>query len=160
MELLYDDPYIGNIELADHYAVAFFASSATPEEEWSKVEHWLETEIYGTDKVITSGFHSPFEKRVLEELFAHNHPAILYLARSLYKRMPPEYEIPLAEDRLLILSYYPKYNRVSYRHSSARNTGLMVMADEVVAIGRTRQSLINTFFELLGKHATKPFRDL
>lgn len=160
VKLLCNDPYIGNIELADRYAVTFLAASATPEEEWAKVEKWLETEIYGTDKVVVSGFHSPFEKRVLESLLARNHPAIIYLARSIYKRMPPEYEVALAENRLLIISYYPKCSRVSYRHSEDRNAGLMTMTDEVVTIGVTHESIISTLFDLLGRSATKPFRKL
>ena len=160
MDLLYDDPYVGNIELADNYAVTFLAASDTPEEEWVKVERWLEEEIFGTDKVVLSGFQSPFEKRVLMRLFEHKHPVILYLSRSLYKRLPREYETPLAENRLLIISYFPNCNRCSYHTSSARNTGLMKMGDEVVVVGRTRHSTINTFFELFRIRATKPYRDL
>jgi len=160
MNLLYDDPYIGNIELADNYAVTFLAASDTPEEKWPKIEHWLEEEIFGTDKVVVSGFQSPFEKRVLMRLFEHQHPVIIYLSRSLYKRLPPEYEKPLTEGKLLIISYLPNRNRCSYRYSSARNTSIMKMGDEVVAVGVTPHSSIYTFFELYSRNATKPFRNL
>ena len=160
MELLYDDPYVGNIELANKYVVTFLASCATPEENWAKVERWLEEEIYGTDKVVMSGFHSPFEQRVLQRLFDHKHPAILYLARSLYKRPPQEYTLPLAENRLLILAYYEQCDRISYRHSSHRNSALINMADEVVTIGVTQTSKISTMLNLLRQTSNKAFREL
>ena len=160
MDLLYDDPYIGNIELADNYTVTFLAASDTPEEEWVKVERWLEDEIFGTNKVVVSGFQSPFEKRVLMRLVEHRHPVIIYLARSLYKRLPADYETPLAEGRLLIISYLPNRNRCSYHYSQARNAALMRMAEEVVVVGRTSHSTIDTFFELFRIRATKPYRDL
>ena len=160
MQLFHDDPYVGNMGLTDRYAVSFLASCATPEEDWTKVEHWLETEIYGTDKVVVSGFHSPFERKVLHQLFEHKHPAILILARSLYKRMPTDYKEALAEGRLLIISYFERLKRNSYRYADARNSYTMMIADEVVTIGVTPMSKISTMLELFSKKRDKPYREL
>ena len=160
MQLLHDDPYIGKIELAECYAVAFLASCSTPEKDWTKVERWLEAEIYRTNKVVMSGFHSPFERRVLQCLFEHNHPAILYLARSLYKRMPHEYEEPLANGQLLILSYFEQHKRNSYRYADARNAYLMKIADEVATIGVTPSSKISTMLDLYRQNCDKPYKEL
>ena len=160
MELLYDDPYVGNIKLTNKYTVTFLASCATPEEDWAKVEHWLETEIYGTNKVVMSGFHSPFEQRVLQRLFEQKHPVILVLARSLYKRMPAGYEEALNERRMLIISYFEQHKRNSYRYASARNSYLIRIADEVVTIGVTPASKISTIFDLLRQKQDKPYREL
>lgn len=56
-----DDNYFGNYELLNKSVVSFLAANDTPEELWSKVEQWLEREIYETDKVVLSHFETPFE---------------------------------------------------------------------------------------------------
>ena len=160
MEILFDDSYIGNVKLTDRHTVTFLASLSTPEEDWTKVKRWLETEIFGTDKVVISGFHSPFERRVLQQLIEHNHPAIVVLARSLYKRIPAEYQKAITQKSILITSYFPKHKRNSYRYAEARNAYLMDIANEVVVIGVGATSRISTFFNLFRKSSNKPFIEL
>ena len=97
------DSYLGNEQLLDQTLVAFFASRGTPDDVAQRALRWAEM-ICHTDKVVISGFHSPLEKEVLNVLLEHKHPVILALGRSVYKRVPQQFEQPLAEGRMLIVS--------------------------------------------------------
>ena len=97
------DEYLGNTSLLDRYLVAFFASRLSTAEIAERALQWAE-DICQTDKVVISGFHSPLEKEVLRVLLEHKHPVIIALGRSVYKRVPQQFEQPLAEGRMLIVS--------------------------------------------------------
>ena len=58
-----DDSYFGNYELLDKYIVSFLAANDTPEELWPRVERWLESDIYGTDKAVLSHFETPLDRK-------------------------------------------------------------------------------------------------
>ena len=123
----------GNKDLLDRPLVAFFASRETPEDVAPKAIRWAEI-ICQTDKVVISGFHSPLEKRVLKILLEHKHPIILALGRSIYKRVPKEYEQPLAENRMLIVTI-SNASRQGWWTSQYRNFVIAQWADECVWAG-------------------------
>lgn len=124
------DSYLGNPELLDRYLVAFFASRETPEDVAKRACQWAET-ICQTDKVEISGFHSPVEKEVLRILLEHKHPVVLALGRSVYKRVPKEFEIPIAENRMTIISICNAV-RQGWWITQNRNWTIADWADECV----------------------------
>ena len=85
-----------------------------------------------TGRCIISGFHSPVEKECLRILLRGSQPIILCPARSLPKRVPPEWRQPLADGRLLLLSgFTDAENRITAELASRRNEFVAALADEV-----------------------------
>lgn len=140
------DSYLGNEQLLDQSLVAFFASRETPDDVAQRALRWAEM-ICQTDKVVISGFHSPLEKEVLNVLLEHKHPVILALGRSVYKRVPQQFEQPLAEGRMLIVSICNSV-RQGWWTSQHRNWTIADWADECVWAGVHRGSALDVPFDI------------
>ncbi|MEI6535829.1 MAG: hypothetical protein WCN98_10850, partial [Verrucomicrobiaceae bacterium] len=81
---------------------------------------------------IISGFHSPVEQECLRILLRGTPPLILCLARSLLTRIPAEWQTPLADGRLLILSgFTAAERRVTTELAIRRNALVAALAEEV-----------------------------
>ena len=87
---------LGNTDLLERHLVAFFASRSVTSEAERRCIAWAES-ICNTDSVVISGFHSPLEKKILNVLLEHKHPVVLFLGRSMYKRIPAEYQEAIDE---------------------------------------------------------------
>ena len=135
------DEYLGNTSLLDRYLVAFFASRSSTAEVAERALRWAE-DICQTDKVVISGFHSPLEKEVLRVLIEHKHPVIIALGRSVYKRVPQQFEQPLAEGLMLIVSISNSV-RQGWWTSQRRNWTIADWADECVWAGVHRGSTLD-----------------
>ncbi|MBE6213031.1 MAG: hypothetical protein E7129_07845 [Rikenellaceae bacterium] len=145
---------IGNTDLWERHLVAFFASrTVTPETE-SRCIAWAES-ICGTDSVVISGFHSPLEKSVLKVLLEHKHPVALCLGRTMYKRIPAEYQEAVDEGRMLIVSL-----RNNCRHSNdsaeTRNWNVARFADEIFMSPFDRNSLLSTMYYTYTHYSKTP----
>lgn len=83
-------------------------------------------------RCIISGFHSPVEKECLRILLRGQQPIIICLARSLPKRVPPDWKKPLTDGRLLILSCFNEgERRVTAELAARRNEFVAALAGEV-----------------------------
>lgn len=83
-------------------------------------------------RCVISGFHSQVEKECLRILLRGSQPIIICPARALPKRIPPEWRKPLANDRLLILSFFPQTEtRITADLAARRNELVAALADEV-----------------------------
>lgn len=83
-------------------------------------------------RCVISGFHSPVEKECLRILLRGSQPIIICPARALPKRIPPEWRKPLANGRLLILSFFPQTEtRITADLAARRNELVAALADEV-----------------------------
>jgi len=81
---------------------------------------------------VVSGFHSKIEKDVFHYLLKGTQPIILVLARGLYKRIPVEFQKPLNESRLLIISPFDKtITRASSHTAYIRNKFILEISDDV-----------------------------
>ena len=67
-----------------------------------------------------SGFHSTIEKDVLHYLLKGTQPIILALARGLKSKLEPEFEKPLSEGRLLIISPFEQKVRRADKRTAAK----------------------------------------
>jgi predicted Rossmann fold nucleotide-binding protein DprA/Smf involved in DNA uptake len=122
---------IGNIELLKLRKTAFLCSRQAPASVVLKCYDWaLEQRQKGV--CVISGFHSQIEKDVLHYLLKGVQPIIVVLARGLKTKLEPEFEKPLAENRLLIISPFDKnVKRVSSRTAEIRNKLMLNLADQI-----------------------------
>lgn len=83
-------------------------------------------------RCIISGFHSPVEQECLRILLRGSQPIIISPARALPQRIPAEWQPPLADGRLLILSAFAATEkRVTTELAARRNALVAALADEV-----------------------------
>jgi predicted Rossmann fold nucleotide-binding protein DprA/Smf involved in DNA uptake len=83
-------------------------------------------------RCIISGFHSPVEQECLRILLRGTPPIILCPARALPQRIPAEWQTPLADGRLLILSgFSAAEKRITTELATRRNAIVAALADEV-----------------------------
>jgi hypothetical protein len=99
---------------------------------------------------IAGGFHSPMERTCLDTLLARHVPVIYCPARRLNARgIPRAWEIPLAEQRLLILSpFTPAQRRVTRDLARERNRFVAAVSGMVFVPSASRgggtESLVRT----------------
>ena len=121
----------GNLDLIKLPKTAFLCSAKCPGNiilrAYDQAAQWRDT-----GRCIIGGFHSPVEKECLQILMRGTQPIIICPARNLPKRIPAEWQQPLSEGRLLILSsFLPNENRVTSELATRRNNFTVVLADDV-----------------------------
>ena len=83
---------------------------------------------------VIGGFHSPMERECLRILLRSPHPVIICPARSLPKRLAPEFCKPLEEGRLLLLSSFADaVCRADEETAHRRNRLVAALADRIFA---------------------------
>ena len=155
-----NDQYFGNFELFEEPKVTFLAANDTPEELWPRVEQWLESEIYGTDKVVLSYFESPFEKRVLQLLLERNHPRILFTYPSTNRDSFRELNVSRTNPNSLVLSYRPASHHWPSEQLDRLRMAVVNISDEFISIGATADSNLLTILDLYRQSPKKPHRML
>ena len=124
--------YIGNFDILNLPKVAFLSSRQISSEAVLKCLDWA-TEQRDRGICVISGFHSPLEKDVLHFLLKGNQSVILVLGRSLYKQIPNEFQKPISEKRLLIVSPVAQtVHRHSIQSILVRNNYIIDTAKEIV----------------------------
>ncbi len=122
---------IGNLDLLALPKTGLFCSARCPGHvilsAYDQAARWRDA-----GRCITSGFHSPVEQECLRILLRGTPPIILCPARALPQRIPAEWQTPLAEGRLLILSgFTAAEKRVTTELATRRNALVAALADEV-----------------------------
>jgi predicted Rossmann fold nucleotide-binding protein DprA/Smf involved in DNA uptake len=120
----------GNLDLLALPKAALFCSARCPGaailRAYDQAAHWRDT-----GRCIISGFHSPVEQECLRILLRGTAPLILCPARSLLTRIPAEWQTPLADGRLLIISgFTAAEKRVTTELAIRRNVLVAALADE------------------------------
>ena len=121
---------LGNLDLLALPKTALFCSARCPGfailRAHDQAARWREA-----NRCVISGFHSPVERECLRILLRGTSPVIICPARSLPKRIPPEWQAPLAEGRMLALSFFlPSQSRVTAELAKLRNEYVAHLADE------------------------------
>ena len=93
----------GNIELLKLHKTAFLCSRKVPASVVLKCYDWA-IEQREKGNCIISGFHSKLEKDVLHYLLKGKQPIIVALARGLKEKVETEFQQPIAQGRLLIIT--------------------------------------------------------
>ena len=122
---------IGNKELLMLPKTAFLCSRQVPASVVLKCCDWaIEQREKGI--CVISGFHSQIEKDVLHYLLKDKQPIILALARGLKEKFEPEFEKPLEQGRLLIITPFDiSVKRVSSQNALTRNQLMTTLADQI-----------------------------
>jgi predicted Rossmann fold nucleotide-binding protein DprA/Smf involved in DNA uptake len=128
---------LGNIDLLALPITALFCSSRCPGKvilaTYDQAAKWRDT-----GRCVISGFHSPVEKECLQILLRGTQPIIICPARSLPRRVSPEWRQPLAAGRLLVLSpFTARENRITADLATRRNEFVAALADEVFIVHAT-----------------------
>jgi predicted Rossmann fold nucleotide-binding protein DprA/Smf involved in DNA uptake len=122
---------LGNLELLAQPQTALFCSARCPGHAilhaYDQAAKWRDV-----GRCIISGFHSPVEKECLRILLRGSQPIIICPARSLPKRVPPDWKKPLADGRLLIVSCFrPEESRATTELATRRNELVAALANEI-----------------------------
>lgn len=122
---------LGNTDLLELQKTAFLRSRKVPASVVLKCYDWaIEQREKGV--CVISGFHSQLEKDVLHYLLKGKQPIILALARGLKEKLEPEFEKPLQEGRLLIISPFEKtVKRVTEQTAEIRNNLMLDIAESI-----------------------------
>ncbi|MCG9911806.1 MAG: hypothetical protein MH137_10945 [Flavobacteriales bacterium] len=122
---------IGNKELLTLHKTAFLCSRQVPASVVLKCYDWA-IEQREKGNCVISGFHSQIEKDVLHYLLKGKQPIILALARGLKEKLEPEFEKPIEQGRLLIITPFDKsIKRVRSQSAQTRNQLMTTLADQI-----------------------------
>jgi predicted Rossmann fold nucleotide-binding protein DprA/Smf involved in DNA uptake len=126
---------LGHLELLSHPALAIFCSGACPAGIVSETERVMR-KIVDAGVTVVGGFQSEVEKHCLGILLAGDTPIIVSPARSLDKlRIRPEYKAPLANGRLLLLSFFRSHrHRADAEMAFKRNLYVAALADRILVV--------------------------
>lgn len=122
---------LGNLDLLALPKTGLFCSARCPSHvilsAYDQAARWRDA-----GRCIISGFHSPVEQECLRILLRGTQPIILCPARALPTRVPAEWQTPLANGRLLILSgFAAAEKRVTTELAIRRNALVAALADEI-----------------------------
>jgi predicted Rossmann fold nucleotide-binding protein DprA/Smf involved in DNA uptake len=122
---------LGNPDILSLPKTALFCSAHCPGKAilpiYDQVAKWRDE-----GQCVISGFHSPVEKECLGILLRGSQPIIICPARAIPKRIPQEWEKPLEENRLLILSFFGETEtRITAELAKRRNELVAALANSV-----------------------------
>ncbi len=125
--------YLGNRELLKMKNVGFLASRKISTLSVLPTLDWAMEISKQTDIAIVSGFHSKMERDVLKILLQGKCGIIVVLARGMYRKLPPQYEEAMVQNRLLLISYEKEsVIRVSEATAHKRNEYVKNMVNEMI----------------------------
>jgi predicted Rossmann fold nucleotide-binding protein DprA/Smf involved in DNA uptake len=130
--------YLGNKELLKLHKTAFLAASNIPPEMVLRCYDWA-GRMAEEGQCVMSGFSSHLEREVLHFLMKGRQPIIVVLARGMYKDIPPEFQLLMNENRLLVISV-SKAVRQSKATAHIRNKYICDQANRLVFVGVTKSS--------------------
>jgi predicted Rossmann fold nucleotide-binding protein DprA/Smf involved in DNA uptake len=102
---------------------------------------------------VISGFHSPVEKECLRILLEGKQPFIVCPARTIQKmRIPADWQFPLEDGRLLILSRFEQSPRRADTSSARRRNELVAaLSDEVLIVHAEPGGAVERISELIDR---------
>ena len=122
---------IGNHELLQLQKTAFLCSRKVPASVVLKCYDWA-IEQREKGNCIISGFHSQLEKDVLHYLLKGKQPIIVALARGLKEKVEEEFQKPIEQGRLLIITPFDKkVKRITKETAATRNKMMIELADNI-----------------------------
>ena len=127
--------FLGNKQLLNLHKIGFIASRHASTLDVIPTLDWAVEISKSTDVAVVSGFQSPLEKDVLKFLLRGVCPIIIVLARGMYRKLPEALQIPMDQQRLLIISNESdNTTRVSEITAHKRNEYVISISDEMKII--------------------------
>ena len=123
----------GSLSILDKPLIGFFCSVRCPGDVILKT-YDLARMLRETDAAIIGGFQSPMEKECLDLLLRGAASVVVCPARGLGRmRIPKNWQEPLAEGRLLILSFFTdRIRRPTTAIAAQRNAHIAALADRIL----------------------------
>lgn len=123
----------GDLGILDSTRIGFFCSVRCPGDAILKT-YDLARMLRQTDVTIVGGFQSPMEKECLDLLLRGSASVVVCPARGLGRmRVPKSWKEPLAEGRLLILSFFDDgIRRPTADLAVKRNVHIAALADRIL----------------------------
>lgn len=123
----------GHLGVLDKRLIGFFCSLRSPGDVILKT-YDLARALRNADVTIIGGFQSPMEKECLDLLLRGTAPIVVCPARGLGRmRIPGDWKRPLAEGRLLLLSFFDDgVRRATADLAARRNTYVVALADRIL----------------------------
>ena len=123
----------GNLGILDSTLIGFFCSVRCPGDVILKT-YDLARMLRETDVTIVGGFQSPMEKECLDLLLRGSASVVVCPARGLSRmRIPKNWKEPMAEGRLLILSFFDdSIRRPTADLAVKRNAHIAALADRIL----------------------------
>ena len=126
----------GNLQMLEEPLTAFFCSGRCPGDLILKT-YDLAHSIRDAGVSVIGGFQTPMEKECLRLLLRGRQPVVICPARSIENmRMPSEWRSSFDEERLLILSPFPKHQRRSTAETAAHRNDLVASLAHQIFIGQ------------------------
>lgn len=129
--------YLGNQDLLNCRKWGFIASRTIPSDEVLRCYDWASKRA-ATGDCVVSGFNSRMEQDVLHFLLRGKGKVIIVLAKRMYKVIPEEWQQPLSEGRMLIISTTTA-TRQSRQTALARNRYVEELSDTMYIISKNKQ---------------------
>ena len=124
--------HLGNLAHLNIPKTAFLCSRQVPATTVLKCYDWAIAQRQACNCVI-SGFHSQIEKDVLHYLINGTQPIIIVLARGLKINIEPQFEKPLEQGRLLIITPFKKsITHVTKQTATIRNKLMLALTDNIM----------------------------
>lgn len=126
----------GDLSLLKRHRIGLFCSIRCPGAAILRALEWTRRIPVGADgPVILSGFHSPIEQECLLALIRRQVPVIVCPAREIARyRWPEEWDEPLREGRLVLLSPFKAERRPTAATGERRNRLVLELSDDLVVI--------------------------
>jgi predicted Rossmann fold nucleotide-binding protein DprA/Smf involved in DNA uptake len=123
----------GNPGILDSTRIGFFCSVRCPGDVILKT-YDLARMLRETDAAIVGGFQSPMEKECLDMLLRGSTSVVVCPARGIGNmRIPKSWQDPLAQGRLLILSFFAdRIRRPTAALAAQRNAYIAALADRIL----------------------------
>jgi hypothetical protein len=145
---------LGNTEILRQHKVAFMCSRKIPASVVLKCYDWA-IEQREKQVCVISGFHSQIEKDVLHYLLKGTQPIIIALARGLKQKIESEFELPLKQGRLLIITPFNKeVKRVTEQTAEVRNKMMIELADDIVVGFINKEGALQKIIQQTNKQVT------
>ena len=123
---------LGDPEILMQYKTAYFCSERFHPQAVFASYDWAE-QMRAKKHCVISGFQSRIEADVLDILLRGDSPIILVLARSIYTRIPKQYQRAAESGNLLILSpFSEKIPRANHNTAFKRNCWIIRHTEECI----------------------------
>ena len=126
---------LGNPHILDEELTAIFCSAQCPGDLILKTYN-LARAMRDSGTPVIGGFQTPMEKECLRLLLRGSQPVVIYPARSIENmRIPVDWRHALKEERLLVISHFPKHlRRPTAVAAEQRNDLVASLANQVFII--------------------------
>ena len=146
---------LGNEELLEKKKISIFISREIPLNIIIPAEKLL-LSLTELPYVFISGWHSPFEKRILKKLIEKDKEIIFFTSKGIKDLSVYNYlKKHLDKGKLLILSFYLQKNKITFYNSLRRNNLISDIVDENIFLYINEGgNLEKLFYKLLSQNKT------